>query len=142
MRLWSIHPAYLDPAGLTACWREGLLARRVMQDATRGYRNHPQLLRFKAAADPIAAIDSYLSVLFDEAVQRNYRFDRSKFGAGGQISQLTVASGQLAYERQHLLHKLRTRDPQRHDTLLKQESIEPHPLFRIAEGAVEQWEKL
>ena len=29
MRLWSLHPRYLDRQGLTALWREGLLARAV-----------------------------------------------------------------------------------------------------------------
>ena len=27
MRLWSLHPKHLDPQGLVARWREGLLAR-------------------------------------------------------------------------------------------------------------------
>ena len=33
MRLWSLHPCYLDPAGLVAVWREGLLARAVLRGA-------------------------------------------------------------------------------------------------------------
>jgi len=28
MRLWSVHPRHLDRQGLTACWREALLAHR------------------------------------------------------------------------------------------------------------------
>ena len=46
MRLWSLHPKYLDIKGLVACWREGLLARKVLLDQTKGYKNHPQLIRF------------------------------------------------------------------------------------------------
>lgn len=38
MRLWSLHPKYLDTKGLVACWREGLLARKVLLGETRGYR--------------------------------------------------------------------------------------------------------
>ena len=60
MRLWSIHPAYLDPAGLTACWRDGLLARKVLLNQTTGYRNHPQLARLRHCTNPSAAIDTYL----------------------------------------------------------------------------------
>lgn len=30
MRLWSLHPSYLDRAGLLAVWREGLLAQSVL----------------------------------------------------------------------------------------------------------------
>jgi hypothetical protein len=43
MRLWSLHPQYLDPAGLVAVWREGLLARAVFAGQTTGYKHHPQL---------------------------------------------------------------------------------------------------
>ena len=37
MRLWTLHPKYLDPQGLVALWREALLARAVLQGKTRGY---------------------------------------------------------------------------------------------------------
>nr|WP_243687290.1 pyrimidine dimer DNA glycosylase/endonuclease V [Methanobacterium formicicum] len=47
MRLWSLHPKYLDVKGLVALWREGLLARAVLKGKTKGYTNHPQLIRFK-----------------------------------------------------------------------------------------------
>ncbi|MFP3226243.1 MAG: pyrimidine dimer DNA glycosylase/endonuclease V [Sulfolobaceae archaeon] len=30
MRLWSIHPKYLDTQGLLGLWREGLLAQKVL----------------------------------------------------------------------------------------------------------------
>ena len=33
MRLWTLHPQYLDAQGLTALWRESLLARKVLQGA-------------------------------------------------------------------------------------------------------------
>ena len=38
MRLWSLHPRYFDSKGLTAAWREALLARAVLTGQTRGYR--------------------------------------------------------------------------------------------------------
>jgi len=47
LRLWSIHPKYLDYKGLVAVWREGLLAKRVLMGETKEYRDHPQLLRLK-----------------------------------------------------------------------------------------------
>jgi hypothetical protein len=50
-RIWSLHPRYLDRQGLTAGWREGLLAQKVLTGTTKGYRNHPQLRRFRAAGD-------------------------------------------------------------------------------------------
>jgi len=46
MRIWSLHPKYLDAKGLVALWRDALLARHVLQGKTTGYKNHPQLNRF------------------------------------------------------------------------------------------------
>jgi Pyrimidine dimer DNA glycosylase len=57
MRIWSVHPRYLDRQGLTAGWREGLLAQKVLTGTTKGYRNPPQLRRFRAAGDG-AALDA------------------------------------------------------------------------------------
>ena len=53
MRLWSIHPKYLDTKGLLAVWREALLAKKVLENKTKGYKNHPQLERFKQQNDPL-----------------------------------------------------------------------------------------
>ena len=78
MRLWSLHPRYLDVKGLLAAWREGLLAQKVLEGLTKGYTHHPQLDRFRAAADPLSAISRYLSAIADEADARAYRFDRLK----------------------------------------------------------------
>ena len=54
MRLWTLHPRYLDRQGLVALWREALLAQKVLQGQTTGYRHHPQLVRFRAMPDPVA----------------------------------------------------------------------------------------
>jgi hypothetical protein len=61
MRLWTLHPQHLDVRGLVALWREALLAQKVLQGRTRGYKHHPQLWRFLACADPVAAVATYLS---------------------------------------------------------------------------------
>jgi|GEM_PF-1605875 len=112
MRLWSLHPHYLDVKGLLAVWREGLLARHVLAGKTVGYRNHPQLRRFREAASPLDAIDCYLAEILREAERRNYSFDREKIGRNFTPVTLPVAAGQLAYERDHLLRKLAVRDPE------------------------------
>ena len=78
MRLWSIHPTYLDSRGLVALWREALLAQAVLRGLTAGYRAHPQLERFKRARDPVAAVGAYLRTVHDEAAVRGNRFDSSK----------------------------------------------------------------
>jgi hypothetical protein len=60
MRLWTLHPQYLDAKGLVAVWREALLAQHVLSGATTGYRRHPQLQRFKQAPDPAGTIAAFL----------------------------------------------------------------------------------
>jgi len=141
MRLWSLHPVYLDTRGLVACWREGLLARKVLKGETKGYKNHPQLQRFKAQPDPLAAVDGYLSGVLDEAVRRGYSFDRDKIGPRRSDIRISVTSGQLAYEFQHLLAKLKIRDSQRYERIAGTAPVLPHPIFEVREGMIEDWEK-
>ena len=141
MRLWSISPEYLDTKGLLANWREGLLARKVLLGKTVGYRNHPQLIRFKEQNDPISVIDSYLNFVVDESVRRGYRFDATKIGNLRYEHIMTVTKGQLEYEFSHLMHKLAVRDPERHDRLAGSSEVKANRLFRIIHGGKEAWEK-
>ncbi len=140
MRLWSIHPGYLDAAGLVALWREGLLALRVLEGNTRGYQNHPQLIRFKAMADPVNTLNYYLSEVFQEASRRHYRFDHNKIDWNFRITTLQVTRGQMEYEVTHLLRKLQARNLQRYELLRGISDYKTHPLFKLVEGPVEAWE--
>ena len=140
MRLWTIHPRYLDTKGLLAVWREGLLAQKVLQNQTLGYRNHPQLKRFMHSPDAVGAIAAYLQVIFQEAVDRGYRFDEDKIGRAGFHGQITCTRGQLLYEWKHLREKLRQRDTIRYQAMETINEPEPHPLFHIIYGDVEGWE--
>ena len=142
MRLWSIHPRYLDVKGLLALWREALLAQKVLLGNTRGYRNHPQLQRFRNCADPPAAIAAYLHGVCDEAERRGYRFDRSKIGNSVFSGKIPVTRGQLLYEQQWLLEKLKKRDLLFYNKLTSEKKIETHPLFAETEGEIEKWEKV
>lgn len=142
MRLWSIHPGYLDAKGLVACWREGLLARKVLQGATNGYRNHPQLDRFKGQDDPVGLMDAYLLAIHEEATKRGYKFEREKLGHPVSSHELTVTDGQLRYELSHLKDKLKNRDKSKYDEIANVTLPEPHPLFRVISGEVEKWERL
>lgn len=140
MRLWTLHPRYLDAKGLVAVWREGLLAQKVLQGETKGYRHHPQLDRFKQHPDPVAAIATYLQAVHAEAQRRGYRFDVNKIAPRRTITPIPVTIGQLHYEWGHLQGKLRQRDPARCQTLAESEQPEPHPLFIVVAGEVEPWE--
>jgi hypothetical protein len=141
VRLWSLHPRYLDPAGLVALWREGLLARAVLRGATRGYRHHPQLERFRACGDPVACIDTYLAGVYEEAERRGYHFDHRKLGRGRVRKRIAVGRGQVAYEWAHLLAKVRQRRPAHVRTLEAVRGPRVHPLFRIVPGPVAAWER-
>jgi hypothetical protein len=140
MRLWTVHPRYLDTKGLLAAWREGLLAQKVLKGETRGYRNHPQLARFKAESDAVGAIALYLRALHDEAVARGYNFAGDKIEPRDFAGKVRSTRGQLLYEWSHLKTKLRLRDARRHEELQSVEEPDPHPLFEIVEGGVEDWE--
>lgn len=140
MRLWSLHPRYLDAKGLVALWREGLLAQKVLQGKTKGYRHHPQLNRFRESGHPVRAIAGYLKCVADEADSRGYNFDHQKIAAPISRKKMTVTSGQLEFEWNHLMKKLEKRDPERHARWEKAGPIDPHPLFEKTRGAVEDWE--
>lgn len=142
MRIWSLHPQYLDAKGLVALWRESLLAQAVLAGKTRGYLHHPQLLRFRQHAEPLDALAYYLSVVYDEGQARGYHFDGSKFTPVERPAQIEVAQGQMDYEWGHLLAKLERRDPQRFARLQAIGPPEPHPLFRVVAGGVAEWEKI
>lgn len=141
MRLWTLHPKYLDARGLVALWREGLLARAVLKRETKGYRHHPQLARFRAHPWPIATINAYLMMVLIEAEARGYAFDRKKIGALRRGIKLRATRGQLVFERQHLLRKLRVRSPQLYRVRRRVAEFEPHPLFSIVSGSVAAWER-
>lgn len=140
MRLWTIHPRYLDARGLVALWRETLLAQKVLQGNTKGYRNHPQLIRFKEQTDPVAHVATYLRVVHKEAVSRGYNFDVSKIAPSRSRKRIKCSKGQLLFEWQHLKRKLKLRDPRKHAEI-KQSNPEAHPLFVIVDGEVESWER-
>lgn len=141
MRLWSIDPSQLDRIGLVACWREGLLAQKVLAGGTRGYRHHPQLTRFRDARDPQVAIATYLHALADEADRRGYRFNRDRINQpADEHLRLTVTQGQLAYEWGHLLAKLAIRAPSS-PALATGQAPRTHPLFQVVPGPVASWEK-
>lgn len=143
MRLWSLHPYYLDSIGLVALWREGLLARKVLLGQTKGYTHHPQLIRFRETENPIQTIDAYLKAVHDEAVRRGYNFDLSKISPceGQPPPRILLPDKQLEYEFLHLLNKLKKRSPKQYFLLYQTIVILPHPLFQVILGDMSHWEK-
>lgn len=140
MRIWTLHPQYLDAPGLVALWRETLLAQAVLKGQTRGYTNHPQINRFKAAPNPQDAIAAYLQTVHAQATTRGYKFDASKFHITYNVPQITATRGQLQYEWQHLRIKLQARSPQVFESVAHIAEPEAHPLFTLVEGGIADWE--
>jgi hypothetical protein len=141
MRLWSLHPKYLDPQGLVALWRETLLAQAVLRGETRGYRHHPQLARFKQQSAPLSAMSLYLKGIHEESESRGYSFDKSKIGVARKHIVLSVTAGQIEYEWAHLMAKLKVRNPALYRKWACLSLPEPHPLFSICAGEIEPWER-
>ncbi|MGF7230833.1 pyrimidine dimer DNA glycosylase/endonuclease V [Arachidicoccus sp.] len=142
MRIWSLHPKYLDTKGLLAVWRETLLAKHVLEGKTKGYKHHPQLLRFRQMENPLNAINHYLSEIHQEATLRNYHFDGNKIDKNFQPVQMEVTRGQLAYEMKHLLGKLSLRDKACFERWRYLKKVEPVTLFKVIAGGVQDWEIL
>ncbi len=143
MRLWSLHPNYLDSKGLVALWREGLLAQKVLLGQTKGYKNHPQLQRFKDSQHPLINIAYYLSIVQQEATQRNYRFDPTKIlCTENHIKPISVTDQQINYEWQHLQQKLAIRDIEKYNMLQSVITPKQHPLFVVVAGEIAPWEKI
>jgi hypothetical protein len=142
MRLWTIHPRYLDAKGLVALWQEALLGQKVLQGKTKGYRNHPQLNRFRAHPKPEAAIAVYLSVVLEEAKKRSYHFDGNKILRERTRQRIKETQGQLLYEWRHLKRKLKKRDYTRYLQTRSIKIPEVHPLFQIVRGKVQDWERV
>ena len=141
MRLWSLHPRYLDPKGLVALWREALLAQAVLRGATTGYRNHPQLERFRAQDRPDACIAEYLRAVHAESVARGYRFDAGRIADGGTAARIDVTAGQVAFEWGHLMAKLADRAPDWHARLARTTVPTLHPIMRRTVGGIADWER-
>lgn len=149
MRIWSLAPDLLDRRALVACWRETLLAQKVLLGRTTGYTRHPQLKRFRESADPIVTICHYLHGLADEADARGYNFDRSRveLPPASEIELIPVTKDQLLYELALLGEKVLLRDLVWHSKVLESLEVDAgfipcHPSFITTPGGIESWEKV
>jgi len=140
LRLWSIHPKYLDASGLVALWREALLAQKVLKGKAKGYKNHPQLIRFQEHCNQLNAINYYLNEVLKEAKRRGYNFDRKKIGQIKRIPKISITKAQLNYEFKWVCKKIKNRCPKILAGLSPVKKVEPHPLFKIVKGDIADWE--
>ena len=155
MRLWSLHPSYLDRMGLLGLWREALLAKKILAEETisnktQGYSNHPQLIRFKKSITKLIAISVYLEEIYDEGISRGYKFNRNLMHIPGVLRNfkhydiIPVTTGQLVFELALLRQKIYNRDGgwyDKHLADLSEVMPKPNPIFRLIHGPKEEWEK-
>ena len=125
-----------------ALWREALLAQAILKGQTKAYARHPQLIRFRQSRTPIRGIAAYLRIVHAEGSRRGFKFDIDKIVRGGHVECMVVMRGQIKYEWDHFMAKLLKRDIQRFIHLKSVRKIDSHPLFKIIQGGVEDWEKI
>jgi hypothetical protein len=142
MRIWSLHPKYLDSKGLVDLWRESLLAKQVLEGKIKGYKNHPQLIRFLNSGNALGCINQYLTSVYENSLEKGYNFNKNVVNSDIIPTKLTVTDKQLKFEMEHLLKKLETRDPERFHKLSRKRKIDANPLFRTIAGEIEEWGKM
>jgi len=142
VRLWSVNPCYLDTQGLTGLWREALLAQKVLQGLTKGYKNHSQLIRIRATNDSLNAIGAYLEGVLEHSKTRGYKFNELKILMSDFPQKIKVTEGQLNYEWCLLLKKLEKRNADLFRQWKGLTKIKTHPLFKVVKGPIEHWERV
>ena len=141
MRLWTLHPKYLDAKGIVALWREALLAQAVLRGLTRGYTRHPQLERFQGHSAPRSAINAFLAGVHRESQRRGYTFDGTKVGPIRTPRRIEATTGQLEHEWGHLMRKLRARSRDDYERWSREDAPQAHPIFKIVDGPISPWER-
>ena len=114
MRLWTIHPKYLDRQGLVALWREGIGALRELErpvERKSNYYKHPQLTPFKNSSQSIPFLKQYLFYVYLEAVNRGYKFNLTKLNMTKYDMKcgIELSTKQIKFEYVHLKDKLMNR---------------------------------
>ena len=145
MRLWSFHPKYLNRQDLGACWYEGISkAQTGLQGG--GYKNHSQLQRFKIAKEPLDLLALYLSSIWHESLNRGFSYNwhlvKRDIPSTLYFISAPVTAGQLHYEWQHYLKKIEKSDSDWYRKIREVRAPEPHPMFYIIEGEIEEWERV
>lgn len=166
MRLWTIHPTFLDNEGLHGLWREGLLAQKIIEDPTHGRSNNPQIARFRNHVSPISILGAYLWTVGHEGMERGFKYNVARIEDPPMLGSIMVPKGssgdpripvteeQIRFEFDHLFSKLEERDPVSLEKILNysvQSTIKYredfrlkaiNPAFRIVVGPIESWEKV
>jgi hypothetical protein len=150
MRLWSLHPDYLDPLGLSRCYFEGVGGLKALKGIQKMHKNHPQLQRFKKQTNPEESLKTYLKIVFKTAKTRGKDWDSSLIGVNiiepFNSLKMPVKKGQIKYEINWLLEKIKNRKKVHKEFVDKilndKDNIKLHPLFYQIDGEIEEWERV
>jgi hypothetical protein len=141
MRIWSIHPKYLDSKELLNLWNETIQAKNEFLTKFSGHFSNKQLERFLDLKNPLEAINSYMSSIYREAVKRDFSVDDSFMDWDFDDSiQIPVTAGQISHEISKLKSRLRERDEKKLQKLNGRTFLELHPIFYSVPGTIEEWE--
>lgn len=148
MRMWSFHPKYLDNVGLNRAINESIAGYKALIKTKEGYplawEKHPQLERFKNTLFGNVLLRQYIKYLLDY----KYALQMKQLGYNSYIGLFicenfqSVNIQQLKYEWNHYLVKLLKRNKDLYNDLKNIELPDPHPLFKIVNGEIENWERV
>ena len=142
MRLWSLHPRYLDPKGLVALWREALARPGRAPGAIPGdIATIPSCSDSARSPLRVAASPSTFGPCTRNRSSEATASTGARLCTGGTVARVDVTRGQLDFEWRHLLAKLEKRNPPVLEALQNTGDPAPHPLFRVVPGAIEEWER-
>ena len=145
MRIWSLHPQYLDQKGLGGQWEEGIIAQNTLFFQEGKYLNYPVLHRVKAHQEPVAWIGMYLNEILKEAnVNRGYNYNDQLIKQLKPTLPMPVTRGQLYYEWTLLQGRLQKRDPVKMSLNdgVDINNIKANPMFYVIDGDIEDWERV
>jgi len=134
VRLWTLHPRYLDDSTLREAWRDGLTARRRLAAGPDLNTSDPVLLELAATRKPLATVDRYLRSLFEEARRRGKAFDLSRLGTATDAQSIPISSERVRQDWAELMGVIERRDPDRHARLKNLQRPHCHPAFRRHQG--------
>jgi hypothetical protein len=155
MRFWSINPRLLDYPTIKACWANLMLAKKIKNDRSTVYSNHPPLMKLNNI--PHSSFLWYMEEIRQECYNysnyrirhRSYRdaqlrrFIRDNEGEG--YEKIEVTTGQLMYEFALLQSRLYWKNRRKYIKNKKMfigHRISLHnDAFVVREGPIEPWEK-
>jgi hypothetical protein len=117
MRVWTIHPKYLDDKGLGGVWMDALLVQKLVHGGECGnYRKHPQCQRWLKGPMERYLLSIYLIEVWLEAKMRGFDYKHEKItmvdapnSASNQPSRMLVDAEEVKVEKDLLVTKLRDR---------------------------------